>query len=67
MSYGPQRPDLYRRTATYVDKILKGTRPGDLPIERPTKFEFVVNLRAAKTLGLTIPSSLLVRADNVLE
>jgi putative ABC transport system substrate-binding protein len=67
MSYGPQRPDLYRRTATYVDKILKGARPGDLPIERPTKFEFVVNLRAAKTLGLTIPSSLLVRADNVLE
>ena len=67
MSYGPNRPDLYRRTATYVDKILKGAKPADLPIERPTKFEFVVNLRAAKTLGLTIPSSLLVRADSVVE
>ena len=66
MSYGTSFPELFRRAATYVDKILKGTRPADLPVEQPKKFEFIVNLKAAKQIGLTIPPNVLVRADRVI-
>ena len=67
MAYAPNRDDLWRRSATYVDKILKGTKPADLPVEQPTKFELVINLKAAKQIGLTIPPSVLARADRLIK
>jgi putative ABC transport system substrate-binding protein len=67
MSYGTNFADQYRRVATYVDKILKGAKPADLPVEQPTKFELVISLKAAKQIGLTIPPSVLFRADKVIK
>ena len=67
MTYGPSINDLFRRAASYVDKILKGAKPADLPVQQPTKFEFIVNLKAAKQIGLTIPPNVLVRADRVIK
>ena len=67
MSYGANLPDIFRRTATYVDRILKGTKPADLPVEQPTRLVFAINLKTAKQLGLTIPPTVLYRADRVIK
>jgi putative ABC transport system substrate-binding protein len=67
LSYGPDLVDNYRRAASYVDRILRGDKPGDLPVQFPTKFEMVVNLKTAKAIGLTVPQSILLRADEVIE
>jgi putative ABC transport system substrate-binding protein len=67
MSYSARQADLYRETAVFVDKILKGAKPADLPVEQPTRFELVINPKTAKTLGLTVPQSLVVRADEIIE
>jgi putative ABC transport system substrate-binding protein len=67
MSYGPSVSDLFRRSAVYVDKIIKGAKPADLPVEQPTKFELAINLAAAKALGLSVPDSILVQAEKVIE
>jgi len=67
MAYGPSIPELFRRAAGYVDKMVKGAKPADLPVEQPTKFDFVMNLKTAKALGLTIPRTVLARADEVIQ
>src|SRR5262249_30569244 len=67
MSYGPNLPSLFRRAGNFIDKILRGAKPGDIPVEQPTKFDLVINLTTAKTLGLKIPESFLLRADEVIE